>query len=103
MGRRMKRIWQMVCTQQKNNQRKLRACMGKTEGWVERLLTERTGITRRSPFSRAQAELTRERAASEVRVTCPHAAEGRAGSKNRALERSQSWGPMCESQRSEKR
>ena len=41
----------------------------KTEESMERLFTERMGTARGGPFSRANAELTVECAASELRVT----------------------------------
>lgn len=80
-----------VCSA-KEQPEETRGVLGKTEGWMERPLAERTGVTRGSPFSRAQAELTRERAASQVRVTRGHTQPRVGRQQNRALERHQSWG-----------
>lgn len=55
------------------------------------------------PVHRASAEHRMECAASGVRGTPPYGAECQAGSKHRALEKSQSWRQMWGSQSREKR
>lgn len=67
----------------------------KTEESMERLFTERMDTARGGPFSRTNAELTVECAASELRVTHPYGPD-LCRQWKRVLERSRGWRQMWE-------